>query len=149
MKKLCGLFFFLFLLSSAFATTIYTEEKRVYGPIGAYDLVSVRANSLGLNGQQLVMSVQLGWEAWHDPRNGDPRYSTTTADLAFNDVVYNRGSKEFFYQDQRIGYIKKKCHWWGCSTRLILDHDYQLFVSHNGIGSSAEVTGTLRLLDGR
>ncbi len=150
MKKLCGFFLFLFLISSAFATTIYTEEKAVYGPIGGgYNLNSVRANSVRLGQNQLLMEVELEWESWINPRGRGPNYHQQKADLAFNDVVYNKGTKELFYQDQRIARVKKKCWFLGCYEKLVFDHDYELFVSHDGFGFSVDVVGGLRLLDGK
>jgi len=150
MKKFLGFFIVFLFTSSVFATSIVTNERMVTAPGGGgYYLNHVWAGGLALRSNQLTMDVRIEWEAWRDPRYPDSRYYTKTVDLEFPEVVYNTETKELSYKGSRIGEVREKCRWYGCSQRVYLDSKYQLSAYSRGVSSMIDVSGELFLFDNK
>ncbi|MBI2608874.1 MAG: hypothetical protein HYW47_04655 [Deltaproteobacteria bacterium] len=148
MKKFLGVFIVLLFASSAFATVIVTEESMVTAPPGgSATLNHVWAKNLALRSGKLMMDVTVEWEIWRHPSYPNPRYHTEFVDLEFPEVTYNKATKELAFRGRRIGTVREKCHWYGCSRRIYLDYQYQLNAFSDGVGSMVDVSGELILFD--
>ena len=146
MKKLFSLFFILLLSGSVFATTISTGARTVYGPVESYTLTGASHESLFMRKDQLVMSVDLLWEKVGHPGQLDRGYRETVY-LPFEPIVFNKATRELFFEGKKIGWTKEKCGTFGCYEKLYLDYDYEVYTEYDGLASIFDLEGFLKLYD--